>query len=340
MRRPSDSVKAFILRIYRRLPFPVAVALSRIKPDLAFYIKAGPRDLVINDYLGEFRVNIDTHSDIERRMLARRYEPQTLSVIETLVRPGHVCFDIGANIGAITLALAKAVGANGRVVSFEPGPPLFERLTRNLALNPSLHGRVQPHRLGLSDAPGELFWQASRTDPGNATIHWADPSQPGTKVEVSTIDAFVAAQGITALHFLKVDVEGMERRVLSGGLETIRRFQPAIFFETTLCDDEQKREALAIQELLASLGYHLYKITDDSGTLRRTAYPDLSDNTVAPPSIRRARLIPSAFIAPPYPQVATSWRVCPCVGGLGRVGQPSLRGATHLMMVGCADFVG
>ena len=276
-------LKEFIIGLYRRLPFPVAVAISRFKPTLAFYIKPGPRDLMIDDYLGQFRVSIDTHSDIERRMLSRQYEPETLRVIEKLVKPGQVCLDIGANIGAITLALAKAVGAGGRVEAFEPGPPFFERLSSNIGSNASISGRVRIHQLGLSDVPGELLWQPSLSDPGNATIHWADPSRPLVKVAVTTLDDFAGTQRISAIHFLKIDVEGMERRVLAGGLETIRRHKPVIFFETSLCDDEQKQAAREIEDMLVGIGYRLHKTTDDRRTLLPTQYPDLSHNTVAIP---------------------------------------------------------
>jgi FkbM family methyltransferase len=277
------NLRSAIIKTYQRLPFPVAVALSRSWPSLAFYIKADRREIVIDDYLGAFRVKIDTHSSIERRMLSRMYEPPTVNVIQKMVKPGQVCLDIGANVGAITLALAKRVGSEGRVEAFEPGPALFERLRANVALNPAVAGRVHLHQLGLSDAPGELFWQESEVDAGNATIHWANPSLPGVHVAVTTIDAFVESQGMDAIHFLKIDVEGMERRVLLGGIETIRRHLPVIFFETSLCDEEQKQEAREIQDMLTQLGYRLYKMLDDRGTIRPTEYPDFSLDTLAIP---------------------------------------------------------
>jgi FkbM family methyltransferase len=276
-------LRSLIIKLYQNLPFAVAVALSRIKPALAFYIKPGRCDLVIDDFLGCYRINVDTHSDIERRLLSRQYEPDTLRVIEKVVKPGQVCVDIGANVGAITLALARMVGPEGRVQAFEPGPPLFERLRKNLEMNPSVSGRVEIHQLGLSDKPGKLFWQESQLDSGNATIHWADPSRPGVHVAVTTIDSLADKLGWDAVHFVKIDVEGMERQVLSGALKTIRRHRPVIFFETSLCDEEQKQAGREIQEMLTQLGYRLYKIIDGRGSIRPTSYPDFSMNTLAIP---------------------------------------------------------
>ena len=235
-----------LIRIYKTLPFPIAVTLSRWRPNLAFYINSRNKELVINDFLGEYIVNINMKSDIERRMLSRTYEPESISIINLFVKPGQVCFDIGANVGPITLALAQAVGSGGRVESFEPSPLFFDRLCRNLALNPSLSGRVFPHQFGFSDEPSELLWQEAPRDPGNGTIHWADPTRPGIGVPVTTLDAFVVEQGYDSLHFLKIDVEGMERRVLTGGLETIRRFRPVIFFPKPACATTSRKRLVVL----------------------------------------------------------------------------------------------
>jgi FkbM family methyltransferase len=277
------SLKSSILEIYKHLPFELAVALSRWKPSLALYIPPAGRDLVIDDYLGMFKVQIDTYSDVERCMLSRTYEPATVAIVNKFVRPGQVCLDIGANVGAITLAMVKAVGETGRVEAFEPGSRFIERLRKNLEMNPAVAGRVHAHQLGLSDEPGELLWQESRNAPGNASIHWIDPSRPSARVNVTTLDAFVLEQGLSAVHFLKIDVEGMERRVLAGGLETIRRDRPVIYFESSLSDDEQKQAGQAIEDMLTSIGYRLYKIVDNKGRIRPTQYPDFSFNTIAIP---------------------------------------------------------
>lgn len=244
---------------YQRLPFSLAKALAKGRPNLAFYIRPGPRRLLLNGYLGQFTVQLDTVSDIERRMLSGTYEPTTQAIVARFLKPGQQALDIGANVGAIAMALAKAVGPTGRVDAFEPGPPIFEKLQENIRLNPQLT-HLHTHRLGLADQGGELRWQVSQNDPGNATMLWTDDTRPTTVVTVTTIDEFVRTTGIAAIHFVKIDVEGMELKVMRGGAESIRRHLPAIYFESSLCDDEQRASVQEIERFLGEMGYRLYRV--------------------------------------------------------------------------------
>jgi tRNA G37 N-methylase Trm5 len=76
--------------------------------------------------------------------LGNIYERQTRSTLRKLVAPNSLVLDIGANIGAHTLNLARFVGPNGRVIAFEPTDYAFRKLSRNLELNPRLSHRVTP----------------------------------------------------------------------------------------------------------------------------------------------------------------------------------------------------
>ena len=68
---------------------------------------------MVKNYLGEFLVRVNTDSDVERRLLSKSYELGTQAIIARYVKPGQHVLDIGENVGAITLALAKAVGPKG-----------------------------------------------------------------------------------------------------------------------------------------------------------------------------------------------------------------------------------
>ena len=64
-----------------------------------------------------------------------------------------VAFDLGANIGYITLILADLVGKNGQVYAVEPSPRNFEILTKNIELN-NCADRVSAYQLAISDKDG------------------------------------------------------------------------------------------------------------------------------------------------------------------------------------------
>src|ERR1700744_4645117 len=66
------------------------------------------------------------------------FERGTAQALSRLVEPSSLVVDIGANIGAHTLRLARLVGPQGRVLAFEPTDFAFQKLQRNLALNPEL----------------------------------------------------------------------------------------------------------------------------------------------------------------------------------------------------------
>src|SRR5512138_2025047 len=125
----------------RLLPSPVKRAVYRIKP-LAKFIRQGlnraaPHGItqveVAAGGLAGVRLALDLQS--EKDYWLGTYEPELQAAIADLLQPGIVAYDVGANIGYITLLLARAVGENGHVYSFEALPANLERLRTNLELS-------------------------------------------------------------------------------------------------------------------------------------------------------------------------------------------------------------
>ena len=79
------------------------------------------------------------------------YEPDLQATVRDVVRPGMTVYDLGANIGYLTLLFATVVGTEGRVVAFEPLPSNLERLKAHVARN-SL-GLARDHRAGSGRRP-------------------------------------------------------------------------------------------------------------------------------------------------------------------------------------------
>ena len=144
--------------LLRRVVHERPVLARRYPPD---------RVLTIHHYQGDLTVHLDTRSIIDREMLSGAYDRGTMLIVRRLVKPGHHCLDIGANVGAVSLAMAKRVAPTGRVYAFEPGPPFFDRLVRNVSSNPPLAGVVEAVNVGLRDQPGRLLWSEDPDNPGN-----------------------------------------------------------------------------------------------------------------------------------------------------------------------------
>jgi FkbM family methyltransferase len=243
------------------------------------------KKFIFKKYLGDIWVHINTLYPIEREMLTGCYEWETIDIINRFVKSGDVCFDVGANVGPLSFALAKRVLPEGRVYSCEPGPFLFQRLLNNIKLNPRYEKFVMPFELGFSDKKEIREWNEDVNNRGNAGFLFQQANQEQL-IELTTLDDFVRERGIRNLNFIKIDVEGMEYEVIKGGINTIERFKPILYYETGLTEKgfwaehlRGQRVILAIERLLQDLGYRFYKM--ESGALEETHYPDLSYNTLA-----------------------------------------------------------
>src|SRR5215471_10782016 len=91
--------------------------------------------------------------------LAGTTEPRLQRAIRNYVTKGDVVYDIGANIGYISLSLAKRVGSKGQVFAFEPIPQNFDRLRKNIEINNI--NNVQLLKVAASDRTGEAVMRAT-----------------------------------------------------------------------------------------------------------------------------------------------------------------------------------
>lgn len=139
-----------------------------------------------------------------------------------ILRPGDLVLDVGANIGYMTSLFAARVGPSGVVHAFEPHPRIFPRLQRNVASLPSAGSAgVVLHDCALGDRDGAASLvepEAFAFNEGAATIDRsldsAGKSGVVNEVKMSRLDTVFGSERI---KLLKIDVEGFEAEVLSGG---------------------------------------------------------------------------------------------------------------------------
>ena len=208
-----------------------------------------------------------------------QFESETAKSLERLVQAGAVVLDIGANIGAHTLPLARLVGPNGKVYAFEPTDYAFGKLKQNIELNPGLASQIVAEQLRLTgpDAadPGEIYssWKVAGQEPRHQKHLGIAKSIVGARA--ISLDEYWKKTGLQRLDFIKLDVDGFEVDVLRGGSETLRRYHPSICMELSPYVLEERGASLA--ELLAQLrdgGYRLLDlaagsaITDSKGRLK------------------------------------------------------------------------
>jgi FkbM family methyltransferase len=180
-----------------------------------------------------------------------------------LLRPGSVFFDVGANVGFLTLIGAKLVGARGVVYAFEPVPANIAALRRNVRLNG--FANVNLIEKAVSRAPGREKLILA-VDSGGAALAVADrpPDEAGAMdVEVTSIDALIQDGRVRPPAVVKVDVEGAETQVLQGMAVTLDQYRPAVLYELD-GPDEARVETKADQccAFLVSHGYQISRLED------------------------------------------------------------------------------
>ncbi len=247
------------------------------------FASIAPDCLIIKkvQYFDDLFVDINTRYPIERGMLSGTYEPGTTKLIRYLVKPGDVSIDAGANVGGVSLVLAKCSGRSGATHCFEPGPILFERLSKNFSYNPQLKNNGHLIKLGLSDKSSTMYWHEHESNPGDANL--IDTSDKNTTpVETITIDDYVKQKDIQKMDFIKIDVESMEYEVIKGGIQTLKKFHPTIYYESLPAFEKYRGFPVfkEIEHILRGIGYSLFYCNKD-GTVRPSSYPDYSHNTLA-----------------------------------------------------------
>jgi FkbM family methyltransferase len=169
-----------------------------------------------------------------------------------LVQPGAVVLDIGANIGAFTVPLARLVGPGGLIVAIEPERSNYYALCANVALNNlpwviCLQYCVSD-QTGMTRVP-DLDRSISQNFAG-LELDQPQTTGNGNLIPVFRLDDLDAASSVT---LIKIDVEGMEQRVLQGAVRTIEKDRPFLYVEN---DREEKSERL--MDFIASLGYRMW----------------------------------------------------------------------------------
>jgi len=174
------------------------------------------------------RFECDLKDTVTREIYYTGFDNRACRILRRIVKPGHVIFDAGANVGYFSLLCAKWLCGKGTVHSFEPFPETARRFERNLGLNPNLRNLVHLHRVALSDFSGKMGMTVP--DEGNKGCNFL--SEGGTiTVDTTTLDQVCEHEQVTRVDLLKVDVEGSELSLIRGGEMTIRHFRPVLMIE-------------------------------------------------------------------------------------------------------------
>lgn len=171
------------------------------------------------------------------------------------IRPGDVVFDAGAHLGTFT-RLALQQGAR-LVIAFEPDPTNIRSLERTFGPEVKA-GRVVLVEAALWSIPGTLSFNEEESGVGGSVVLPRGGLLRGDDgtlhVPATTIDETVHGLNLERVDFIKMDIEGAERRALHGGRKTLSRFGPRMALSIYHLRDD--REVIPRLVLEARPAYH------------------------------------------------------------------------------------
>jgi FkbM family methyltransferase len=168
-----------------------------------------------------YDVKLDLAEHVQRDVYLGTFEPEDTRRVRRFLRPGMTVADVGAHVGYYTLLAASCVGAQGRVLSFEPNPRSSARLEATVRANGLTHVRTFRVALSSSEGSRELFSSGDPAASLNASLH-GSPDRGGNEnpakesVPTRTLDACCAEVGVERIDLLKIDVEGHEPEAFRG----------------------------------------------------------------------------------------------------------------------------
>jgi FkbM family methyltransferase len=151
---------------------------------------------------------------------SNRYEEKVDRALSGAIRSGDCVWDVGANVGIYTERFAAAVGAQGRVVAFEPIGTTYVQLVARVSGLPN----VQTNNVALGAVQGTLriSVDADPTSPTNSLAQTTELAGIGTQdVRIEAGDDMIASSKAPAPNVLKIDTEGFEEEVFWGLRKTL-----------------------------------------------------------------------------------------------------------------------
>lgn len=142
------------------------------------------------------------------------WEPCVTSYMLGTIRAGQNVVDVGAHIGYFTIIMSLLVGDGGRVFAFEPEPRNVDLLRTNLALNGVRNVTVESR--AVSDRVGRAGLHVSGSNTGDHRLYGsAAVEQDVHEVDTVTLDGYFD-HACDPVHFVKIDAQGLEARILDG----------------------------------------------------------------------------------------------------------------------------
>jgi len=195
---------------------------------------------------GDFEIDSDRNHKLDNLLSKNVFnQGEVVDLLEKLSTRDSVFFDIGANLGLVSIPLSKTVKT---VHAFEPVTENIDALKKNISLNNRENITVYPVALG--DKAGKA--SAEKRNEGSSGTFTL---KAGSDFEVKRLDDIT---DLPAANLIKIDVEGMEPAVLAGAQNLIKTSRPTILFEINIAELRAHHKCPLASINKSLLGYDFY----------------------------------------------------------------------------------
>ncbi len=187
-----------------------------------------------------------------------------------LTKEGSFCVDVGANVGYATSIMAKRATKKGRVISFEPHPETFKKLSQNADSWSQKEGLapITCYQTGISDSTGTRALHIPEEfihNSGMAHFYDEDSPSPGCAADIpvqcTTLDQFIRDSGVEMIDLLKIDIEGHEIQAFKGASQLLQAKKiRCILFEDSRSSWRTPQDLYKDYLFLMDYGYSLFRL--------------------------------------------------------------------------------
>jgi FkbM family methyltransferase len=234
-------------------------------------MNCGAGEVLVKTEVGFLLCAATDHALLSCLLETGELERGTRILIQKYLRPGNVFIDVGANVGMHTLAAARAMQGQGKIIAFEPFEPTMRMLEKSIWMN-GFSSMTEIHQAAVSNAAGrqQLFIGAAS---GHHSLFALEPSpnnaQGPVEVPLVRLDSVIAAG--QRIDLMKIDAEGAELEVIEGAVSLIAD-NPEIALIVEFGPSHLRRTGRTPSQWLDSfnqLGLYYRVINNESGALEK-----------------------------------------------------------------------
>lgn len=190
-------------------------------------------------------------------------EYEEMQFIHSIVFDKDIFFDVGANIGSISV-LAASKGAEVKIHAFEPTKSLVSLFKENININ-GYGKRITLIEKAVFHKKGTINFLLEKTSEINHIIGKKVKKNSNiTEVETVTLDDYTEKKKLTFINFLKVDVEGAELQVFQGAKNLLKNSRIGIIlFEINKNCHNFGYQPNELVQLLKRNNYFIFSLEKD-----------------------------------------------------------------------------